>query len=302
MNTKRSILPPDPEHTNSLSAKQAAETIDFFTKHHGEKPYSGITKHQRLDLKAQNLTDLLANIGHYCDREGINLQDRLRIAANHYTAETDCKGIQFTVPVITSPKPLSDPSNLATTLAALRLFQRDYEDCSSDAIYEVWGEHFTSDDGSMIPPLGTDDIDKLCEELNCGSVEDAYQTTPQAEAYRKTAKENYHEEGAVEVDDAATVSKSPEKNAGGAYVQAWAWVSDAEAGICRHCGAVNADNGEGIDDLCGECADKTQCSADDCEEVVDTDSRFFATPCGSFCDEHMQAHMKDCEVCRKAFS
>lgn len=41
--------------------------------------------------------------------------------------------------------------------------------------------------------------------------------------YRKQAKERFHKEGELEVDDRAVVSKGEDD---GAYVQAWVWVSD----------------------------------------------------------------------------
>jgi hypothetical protein len=34
------------------------------------------------------LVDLLANIGHFCDRDGLNLARILRIASSHYAVET----------------------------------------------------------------------------------------------------------------------------------------------------------------------------------------------------------------------
>lgn len=33
---------------------------------------------------------------------------------------------------------------------------------------------------------------------------------------------------------------------------------DDDAGICDECGKPNADNGEGYDGLCGDCADKAE--------------------------------------------
>jgi predicted dehydrogenase len=81
------------------------------------------------------------------------------------------------------------------------------------------------------------------------------QTGPRAEAYRKAAREQHEDEGTLEVDDNAVVSFGDDD---GAYVAAWVWVGKEEAGICRECGEVNADNGEGFDGLCGSCADKTE--------------------------------------------
>jgi hypothetical protein len=52
-------------------------------------------------------------------------------------------------------------------------------------------------------------------------------------AYRVAAKRK-EEEGELEIDDTAGVSIG--EDGSGAYVQAWLWVSKAEAGICTRCG------------------------------------------------------------------
>jgi hypothetical protein len=65
-----------------------------------------------------------------------------------------------------------DASDTATILAALRLFQRTYEGCDSATIARDFPEHFTEGMQSVQPwPLGTEDIDDLCERINldpCG--------------------------------------------------------------------------------------------------------------------------------------
>lgn len=58
------------------------------------------------------------------------------------------------------------------------------------------------------------------------------------EKFVLAAKEEYQEEGTVEVDDGAVVSYSSD---GGAYVQAWVWVTNDEAGVAA------SDNPEGSD-------------------------------------------------------
>jgi hypothetical protein len=88
-------LPPDPEGTNDESAKQAKDTLIHFEEAHGEAPYGGISEAQLLDLHRQNIVDLLANLGHYCDREGLDMQDIMKSAANRYDAETGNEGTQF---------------------------------------------------------------------------------------------------------------------------------------------------------------------------------------------------------------
>jgi len=44
---------------------------------------------------------------------------------------------------------------------------------------------------------------------------------------------------------------------------------------------------------------KVQCS--DCPAMVSPDDAFYATPCGTFCDQHMEAHATECEICAKQF-
>lgn len=49
--------------------------------------------------------------------------------------------------------------------------------------------------------------------------------------YREAAKRLYHDEGTLEIDDGAVVSRSddPEDDSDeGCYVQAWVWVSNED--------------------------------------------------------------------------
>lgn len=46
--------------------------------------------------------------------------------------------------------------------------------------------------------------------------------------YRRKAKEGFHLDGELEIDDGATVSGSGDE---GDYVQAWVWVPDPDIGI-----------------------------------------------------------------------
>ena len=54
---------------------------------------------------------------------------------------------------------------LATVLAALRLWQREYGGMSARSIMECQPEHFTE---PGVQPLSDDRIDALCEKLNAG--------------------------------------------------------------------------------------------------------------------------------------
>lgn len=71
------------------------------------------------------------------------------------------------------------------------------------------------------------------------------------EAYREGVADL--EEGVLEMDEGALVSEGGD---GGAYVMTWSWVDDDVAGICSACKSPGADNGEGWNGMCGDCADK----------------------------------------------
>jgi hypothetical protein len=66
-----------------------------------------------------------------------------------------------------------DSSDVATILAALRLFQREYEGREAVCIADEWPMHFNvqafdSEEINVVPmPLGSEDIDELCERINC---------------------------------------------------------------------------------------------------------------------------------------
>jgi hypothetical protein len=56
--------------------------------------------------------------------------------------------------------------------------------------------------------------------------------TERQTAYRRAAIHQHHDEGVIEIDENARVSDGAD---GGAYVQAWVWVSDEDAGLIPPC-------------------------------------------------------------------
>jgi hypothetical protein len=52
------------------------------------------------------------------------------------------------------------------------MFQRHYEDVDANGIIGDWPDYFSSDANDGLPdaPLGSEDIDTLCEEINCDEV------------------------------------------------------------------------------------------------------------------------------------
>lgn len=118
---------------------------------------------------------------------------------------------------------------LATILAALRFYQgagMGEPDNRSDAIHAI------ATDGDVIS-LDAAAIDTLCESLNRGGLSGAETRTifgnlqlaeqPHLNAYRQAVETSDE----LEVDENAIVSDSDD----GAFVMAWVWVTNEEAGI-----------------------------------------------------------------------
>lgn len=71
----RRYLPPDPEKQNQARAEWAATAVRAFRKVTGADYDDAVS-------------DLLVDLGHYCDREGMNFTTALRRASNRYHEET----------------------------------------------------------------------------------------------------------------------------------------------------------------------------------------------------------------------
>ena len=156
----RNVIVGDPENVNLDRAMWAAGALAAFMKE------TGLGIEDGLDTA---ILDLLGDVAHLCDHLALSFEEQLRRGASHYRIETTPQdddeaaehGRQFDF-----LKKRFDENELATVLAALRMFQKNYEDVNGDAIANDWPEHFTRDDGSRIEPLGTEDIDSLCERIN----------------------------------------------------------------------------------------------------------------------------------------
>lgn len=68
--------------------KRAARARKAFTA------YKATLRGVEYETKETILTDLLTDLLHFCDAEKLDLIDRLRVAAMHYTAESDAKTTQ----------------------------------------------------------------------------------------------------------------------------------------------------------------------------------------------------------------
>jgi hypothetical protein len=116
----------------------------------------------------------------------------------------------------------------ATVLAALRFYQSNL-----DAFGDLpAGINDIASNCGTLQPLEGDDISELCDSLNHHGLDfsaivpmfaELAQHSPYVAAAQRMAKD-----GEIEVDNPAVVSKGDDD---GAYVMAWMWVSNRQAGF-----------------------------------------------------------------------
>jgi len=76
----------------------------------------------------------------------------------------------------------------------------------------------------MLVLMDTRTLEQLLKQLK-ENVQAADKNPKISEKFRQAAKRQYEEDGQIEIDDDAIVSMSDD---GGAYVQAWVYVSEGE--------------------------------------------------------------------------
>jgi hypothetical protein len=79
---------------NNKRADWARDILEHFEQY-GECPHPDLTTEEQREIAKQNLSDLISDMGHYCDRNGLRMHEVIRIAADHYAEETRCEGLQF---------------------------------------------------------------------------------------------------------------------------------------------------------------------------------------------------------------
>jgi len=84
-------LPPDPEEMNDKRALAARRALLYFARDFGETDDRG----ELAELAEQNITDLLVDLAHYCDRENLLLRECILRAGRGYAEETKRQGMQF---------------------------------------------------------------------------------------------------------------------------------------------------------------------------------------------------------------
>jgi hypothetical protein len=80
------------------------------------------------------------------------------------------------------------------------------------------------------------------------------ETDPDAQDFFTAARNIYAINDETEIDDEPLLSRGDD----GAFVSAWVWVSNEQAGIihCEECGERTTEAGDGWCGLCPDCADK----------------------------------------------
>ena len=94
-------MPPDPDEMNAARAHAAERALSTFAMDFGERDENGTLG----ALAEQNLSDLLADIAHYCDFVDLSLEKCLANAASNYAEETSDLGRQFSGVRLARPNP-----------------------------------------------------------------------------------------------------------------------------------------------------------------------------------------------------
>ena len=115
-------LPPDPEELNHQRACWAAGAIAAFR---------GATQSDLEDA----LCDLIADLGHWCDRNSMNLAAEIERGKSHYGEETDREGKQFESQRAMSDEPLQAEVAKLRGLVARNALQRLTAMGNSSAYY-----------------------------------------------------------------------------------------------------------------------------------------------------------------------
>jgi hypothetical protein len=85
------LLPPDPDDMNQKRALAAKRALLYFARDFGETDDHG----ELAEFGEQNLSDLLVDLAHYCDREHLSFLKCFLRASGSYADETESLGTQF---------------------------------------------------------------------------------------------------------------------------------------------------------------------------------------------------------------
>lgn len=73
--------------SNVKRARSAYVALAYFADTDSGEAWNGYRGFPRVRLIQQNIADLLANLMHYCDQNGFDFEDRLRVARDHFKFE-----------------------------------------------------------------------------------------------------------------------------------------------------------------------------------------------------------------------
>jgi len=166
MATKKLII--DPKLFTQGQWEEACATVDMkMTDYHREAKPVKFTKAQVVDMaadcrsKAQRVAD--GELGGNDEGDSVNIE---QWADDLISVAEIFERIAGVIPPNRKTRIALDENELATVLAALRMFQERYDGFSDEGIRDEWPEHFVDNDGVCIEPLGSEDIDTLCERIN----------------------------------------------------------------------------------------------------------------------------------------
>lgn len=145
--------------------------------------------------------------------------DALRLAMANADAEADCIVDEILAEELARQEASKKPAThtltareLATVLAGLRYWQRE-------GLTSCGGEHDIATDGGALAPLGSAEIDLLCERLNAPAPAAAQPELASVEEI-DAARDEYGSDD-VEIDDGARASHTD----AGVWVEAWVFVA-----------------------------------------------------------------------------
>lgn len=87
-------LPPDPYSMNESRATWAGRVVGFCDRY-GETTEYPATKKEAQDNLEGKLADIVADLAHFCDKEGLSMKRVVRGAIRRYSVTTNDQGTQL---------------------------------------------------------------------------------------------------------------------------------------------------------------------------------------------------------------
>ena len=205
---------------------------------------------------------------------------------------------EIDVPASQAPLPSLNGSELATILHALRMLQENEQADGPTACHSSQCDHFYDAE-----ELSLEQIDALCERLN--EEVDCVNATP----HELKPKIVIAVEGGLVSSivssialDCAVIDYDTEGADEGEIFPVPQGEGNQPADGCGHLEKSEVNPARTAELYAAVQRGKgTTCSEAECGAIVRPEDPYFATPCGTFCEEHMRAHVKQCEICASQF-